>query len=621
MKSGSEQWDVDDELLTETGRGGLFTDGYLHGDPLISYLAESETPLFVFGSGKHGVTRDRDGDTRTFGPGKGFRSITAVTDRRVQFVVGGGGDGGDWAGSIHHADIDRVAVDEGLIRNQLTIEAGTTSWQVPLRDIDTDRLVAFLETVSWAWIRAEEHLDDARKHLVDAGQHQKSRSYDAAHASLSSARRALGEAEDTTGDLAADASKGIRERIETVRARYRETKRRVLASRATHLVDEAEVHWREGACEAAYETYLDARAKYETVLGIDGLDPQKAAAMRDRIERIDSTLQTLSSAPLERADETRERAVSASDPEAALGAWEAALDQYRVVLELDWGRDEQRFEGDVDRIRDRIAEAVDGVLDSRRTLATECRRRGDEALDAGDVTAAREAYSEGISHLEAAKALAREFEPATAADIEADLDDLADRISDATDSVSEGYDDFDNWVTLSPEDGGGTGDSTPEPEADELPAVERPADADRLTDVALPTLPEAAGPDDVVTEIEGLEPRALLAVVETVWDTDGWRTDLRSEGAFLLADREEPTTARILLDVAADPLGPAAVENCADRAREYAADRAVLATPSDPTEAGRRRADELDVALLDTGALAALLDREDLTHHLPDTRP
>lgn len=618
MKSGSEQWDVDDDLLTETGRGGLFTDGYLQGDPLISYLAESEAPLFVFGSGKHGVTRDREADTRTFDPAKGFRAITAVTDRRVQFVVGGGGDDGDWAASVRHADIDRVTVDEGLIRSQLIIEAGTTTWQVPLRDIDTDRLVEFLETVSWAWIQAEERLDDARKHLVDAGQHQKARSYDAAYASLSSARRVLAEAEDTTGDLAADASKGIRERTETVRMRYRETKRRIHASRATHLVDEAENHWREGAYERAYETYLDARSEYETVLDIDGLDPQKGEAMRERIGTIDATLETLSAAPLERADEAREAAVSASDPAAALDAWETVLDRYRVVLELDWGRDEKRFEGDVDRVRDRVAEAVDGVLTARRSLASQCRRRGDDAVDAGDVTAAREAYSEGISHLEAASTLAEEFEPDTVPDIEADLDDLADRISDVTNTVSEEYEDFDNWVTLTPDDD--TAGSAPEPEVTELPEVERPADADSLADVALPTLPEADGPDGVVAAVEGLEPDTLLEVVETVWDTDGWRTDLRSGPGFLLADREEPTTARILVAVATDPLGPAAVENCADRAREHAADRVVLAAPCDPTDAGRRRADQLDVDLLDPGALAALLEREGLTHHLPDAQ-
>ena len=496
MKPGGDQWQVDDELLTETGRGGLFTNGYLQGAPLISYLDDEETPLFVFGSGKRGLTRDRDGETERVVPDSGYRAITAVTDRRIQFVVGGGRVDGDWAESVRLSDVDRVNVDGGLIREQLSIDASDgTTYHVYLKDVDTDRIVSFLEEVSWAWIRVEELLDDARKSLVDASQHEKSRQYDEAKASIVRARQTLDEAADTTADLSSEASSGIHARIDQVEGRYRETKRRVHASRATHLVDEAERDWRNDEFERAYEQFLAAREEYCTILDIYGLDPDKADAMRDRIEHVDGNLEHLSSAPLRRANQACKRAGEATETAEALSYWETALELYRCVIELDWGREEKRFDGDIDLVRDRVVGVVQEILATRRELTDSRVDRAEQLLAADDYSAARSAYADAMDHLEAATELAHEFDPDAVPDLEDRLSTLEDRVRNATRTVSEAtettedasvttgssngdapvarettdadrvtetsdsqsasetnYDDFDNWVTLADEE-------------------------------------------------------------------------------------------------------------------------------------------------------------------------
>ncbi|MEF8821503.1 MAG: hypothetical protein V5A52_04435 [Halovenus sp.] len=472
------------DLLTGTGRGGLFADGYLAGEPLVSYFDDGETPFFVFGSSKRGVTRTRDGTTDRVDPGSGYRSITAVTDRRIQFVVGDARETDDWAKDVHLADVESVSVESGLMRERLSITgADGTTWSVHLRDVDAERVETFIEAVSWVWIQVERLLDDARKRLVDASQHEKSREYEQAKDALSTVRKTLDEGDALTDDLAAEAGSGIRERIEQVERRYRETKRRIHTSRGTHLVDEAERYWRDDEFERAYEQFVQARSEYGDVLDIRGLRPDKTDAMRKRIKRVDENLQHLSRAPLDRANQERKQALTADDPREALDHWESAHRLYRRVIELDWGRDQKRFEGDVDVIRDRVVESVDEILSVRRTIADVHRDRSRQLLADGKSDEARRAYAEAMDALKAAVQLAREFDPDAVGDLRDRLDELDARIQDATSTVSEEkttdqgpmdasddtvsqpsensdsaesrdreddttYGDFDNWVTL-----------------------------------------------------------------------------------------------------------------------------------------------------------------------------
>jgi tetratricopeptide (TPR) repeat protein len=673
MKPGGDQWQVDDELLTETGRGGLFTNGYLGGAPLISYLDDGETPLFVFGSGKRGLTRDRDDETERVVPDSGYRAITAITDRRIQFVVGGGRADGDWAESVRLSDIDRVSVDTGLIRKQLSIDVSDgTTYRVYLKDVDTDRVVSFLEDVSWAWITVEELLDDARKSLVDASQHEKARAYDEAKAAITRARQILDEAADTTADLSSEASSGIHARIDQVEGRYRETKRRVHASRATHLVDEAERYWRDDEFERAYEQFSTAREEYCAILDIYGLDPDKADAMRDRIEHVDGNLDHLLTAPLRRANQAVKRASEATEAAEALAYWKTALELYRRVIELDWGREEKRFDGDIDLVRDRVVGVVDEILTARREVTDSRVERAEQLLAEDDYSAARLAFAEAMDHLEAAIELAREFDPDAVPDLEDRLSTLEDRVRNATRTVSEAtemddaesaaepsdsqtatetnYDDFDNWVTLADEepdaseeaqptgldpietDEGDTypGDDTQFEDDTELVDDDQPLAAD-FQNVGSEDASERDGilgdslvgdPDPeawVVDAIETLDRLELLDLVEIVWTELGWSTSADDDQRGVVASREAPMSERTTIDVVSTGTTTESdISTLADRRDRTGADRAVLVTTVTVAPSAARRAIDADVELLDIEGFAGIVDREALTDTLPD---
>jgi len=651
MKNDSDQWQVEDELLTETGRGGLFTDGYLQGRPLVSYLEDSETPLFVFGSGKRGITRTGPDGTTEYTPGSGYRAIIALTDRRVKFVVGG--SDGDWAADIHLTNVEAVEVESGLLREELSITAGDVEWQVPLTDIDTDRLVEFLEEVSWSWIRVERLLDEARTHLADANRHQKAREHEAAAEQLGTAREQLDEAAGITDALADEATTGMREHLGGVERRYRETRRRVAASRAASVVDEAEEHWRADEYQQAFEAFIRARDRYEAALDIEGLDPDTRRSMRDRIEHVERNLDHLRAAPLKRAAQVRRRALEAEDPAERIEAWSEAIERYRTVLELDWGGDERRFAGDVDRCRDRVAEAVDGVLDARKTLAADWRDHGDDLIEAGDPSGARDQYAEAVSNLEAALDLARELAPDRAESIQERLEALADRIDDATAAVGtdeesdsenvdedaeadeddpwdewetptrtdrddsgaptggtddgdQGASDFDDWVTLTPEsEPTASGEaSTGGGAAIDPQEAARQSMSPRDEGKSLQRSP--LSDSDLVASVESLTSGALASLVSAVWDQRGWTTEASDVDDVVLASRASPDERRVL--VAAPDATPTSVDR-ARRARvAFEADHAALFV----TESLDRCLDQPHITLYDAADTATLVEQSDL---------
>ncbi|MFB6189316.1 MAG: restriction endonuclease [Halapricum sp.] len=662
MKPGGDQWQVDDELLTETGRGGLFTNGYLEGEPLISYLGDGETPLFVFGSGKRGITRETDEDTDRIVPGSGYRAITAVTDRRIQFVVGGGRADGDWAEDVRLSDVDLVSVESGLIREQLSITTNDgREYHVYLKDVDTDRVRTFLEEASLAWIQVEELLDEARRRLVDASQYEKSRQYDAAKDAIDDARSRLDEAADVARKLSAEAGAGIQSRIDQVESRYRETKRRVHASRATHLVDEAERHWRDDEFSTAYEQFSMARTEYCEILDIYGLDPDKADAMRDRITRIDSNLDHLSRAPINRANQAYEWAREATDDEVALDHWTEALELYRCVIELDWGREQQRFEGDVDVVRDRVTTVVEEILAARRRVSDRHVERAEELLDAEEYSQARVVYADAIEHLEAAIDLGREFDPDAVEELHERLDALESGIRRATTSVSQAteadelrdesetettqtettetdYDDFDNWVTLSSTEDAddaesGTHDPTSEMESvdetkvpsqfdatshDEQPDASTSMGAIERDDstIANVLVEERDPTGEIVDAVEALDRAELTSLVTTVWETLGWSTSV-SDG-YVVARRDAPMTEQTIIAVEAETVTESDVTGLADRREEDEADRAVVLTNAGISAEATRSAVGATVEVLDADSLASIVERESLTDHLPD---
>jgi len=80
--------EIDKDLLTQTGEGGILSNGYLHTKPLIEYLGGDETLAYLFDNLKKGIEPHRDGKQQTVTPDSNYRAIIAITSKRILSVIG-----------------------------------------------------------------------------------------------------------------------------------------------------------------------------------------------------------------------------------------------------------------------------------------------------------------------------------------------------------------------------------------------------------------------------------------------------------------------------------------------------------------------------------------------------
>ncbi|WP_142860650.1 homing endonuclease associated repeat-containing protein [Salinigranum halophilum] len=102
--------DYEADLLTSTGKSGLFSTGYLATKPLIEYLNSGEIPLVVFTSPKESPSvQNGDEPVVEFPSAEGYQSFGVVTDSRILLLTGN--DDGDVSYSFSLMDIDTVSVE------------------------------------------------------------------------------------------------------------------------------------------------------------------------------------------------------------------------------------------------------------------------------------------------------------------------------------------------------------------------------------------------------------------------------------------------------------------------------------------------------------------------------
>lgn len=159
------------------------------------------------------------------------------------------------------------------------------------------------------------------------------------------------------------------------------------------------------------------------------------------------------SVPLVDAQQVAHGASSIDGPAPAAERWELAIRRYQDVLWLDWGRDERRFDGDPEAVRETIVDGVDNLVTERRAAARACREAAHAHQMGGHPTAARDAYRTALCHLDRAAAVVGEVAP----NRETGLEDTSAAIEDELDAV--------------PDESGAPGESV-----DSRPANGRPAD-------------------------------------------------------------------------------------------------------------------------------------------------
>ncbi|WP_256299311.1 DUF5797 family protein [Haloarchaeobius salinus] len=98
---------IDRQLLSGQGEGGLFTTGYLSDSPFYELLSANEVPHYLFASAKKAPTIDGHPQRDSLDD---YRAITAVTSDRILYAVGA--SDGDITGEIGYDEIDAVDITD-----------------------------------------------------------------------------------------------------------------------------------------------------------------------------------------------------------------------------------------------------------------------------------------------------------------------------------------------------------------------------------------------------------------------------------------------------------------------------------------------------------------------------
>lgn len=429
---------VDDAVLGGTGQGGLLSSGYLRDDPIESYLGKHEEAVFVRSNAKHGLTRTdvESGETERFVPGDGYRAFAVATDTRLLFLIGDNksGSGRDRQFSVPLAEVELVDAESGFVSSEfVALTRADVRWRFPCKESVGD-LHEYLDVATMTWKQVETHLEDARGALIEAENCREDHWYDMAMAALEDARDEIATAREREAAFVEAGVHAMSARIDRTESRIADAEVRTLEARATHALDSAEQRWREDDYAGAHDEFLAAHDDYVRALGVRDTDLEGSRALRKKLARVERNIASLERAPVQQANQARERADDSDDPTERADELERALRRYRQALELDWGSEDKRFTGDTVAIRERVDAVAVELVETRRRLAARRVREGDEQREAGRDSRAREHYREARDLLETTLETARELVPEETAALDAHVEAVTRKIRECTDS-------------------------------------------------------------------------------------------------------------------------------------------------------------------------------------------
>lgn len=392
----SESGKPESAVLTSTATSGILGSTFLHSEPLSTYLGESERAQYVLrnkrtglriesdGGGDWSGDGDRDGETEQLTPASDYQALAAVTDVRIVFVVGT--PDGDRSTSIQLADVATVAADGGLLGGELSITTASDVRYVFSCRGDLDPIVEYVDRGSQAWARAYTYLETARDALSVAEDARDATDFRAAIAAIDEGTTALTAARDRLATFGSGAERSLAPEAEELDGTLEQRRRAIHAEHGVHAHERGHRHWGNREYERAHQAYREATAALERAQ-----DLAETADVEDRLARIDEELDELADAPLTYASAMVEEARASDDPRTCAQCWEVAIERYRDAYALDWGRDDDRFRGDPVRIRERILDAIDSLVDhrvdgiERRLEEAEWLRQSDDIAGARDV--------------------------------------------------------------------------------------------------------------------------------------------------------------------------------------------------------------------------------------------
>lgn len=569
---------VDEGLLTQTGRGGLFGDGYLGDRPLGAHLGPDEQPRLVFPSTHRGAVRVHGDAETVYAPGSGYRAIVAITDRRVVIAIGGSdSDGGDQVMDLPLESIDHVEMDTtGRHPNVVLWTGFGTTWTLYPDGLEARDVAKTVENASQAWIRFERLEGDTLNALAEAGRRRAANDFAAANAALKRADETLAEAQETVETFDPSVAE-MRHRLARVRRRFRDEQRRVILTRAHAEVERARERWRGEQYERAADHYDRAADIFRTLLDREDLSAETTERIHEQLTDISRDLERLRRAPLACAQAVQRAAERTDAPLEVIDHWRATFERFRTVLALDWGRENPRFYGEKSAIRDRLETAITGLLIARRRAADRCRHHATRLAKADRLSEARDAYEDARQHLRDAIETATEFDPGEVPELRERVEEIEAQLEELQrDSESESTE-LDPSISVD--------DSAVSATRAQTSVTGSPEDAasarqpiDRST---------AESYQRYVRHLQTLDDGQAVLAAAVIWRELGWNIDLTArETADVLATRTDSERS-LLLSVRRRgvPLEAGGIERLADASDDHQADPTPVTVTTDPVAA------------------------------------
>jgi len=600
----------DAAVLTDAGSGGLIGRALLADRPLVEHLADDETPRYVLRNRKQGVTVERPDGTEEYEPDRGHGGAAVLTDVRVLFAAGR--SDGDRTVSVPLVDVVDVRTEDGLLGGAFVVETvDDERYRFPCRG-DLAPAREFLDAAVGVWTRAQRHVDEAREQVERLRSAFESGDADVVLAAVGDVEATLAEAREAAEPLDCARAR-VDERADAVRADLAAIERRSRAECAEQARERAHVRWDDGDYETALDALGEADAAYAAALESAGAEPPDDL-LAERRETLGDERDRLAATPVARADHAADAASATDDPGAAVDWWGTAVERYDTALSLDWGRDERRFAGNPDELRDDLAEAARELVAACCELAREHVADGDDDREANPEAAAA-AYDLAADALAEAREVARERVPGATDEIdrvEATLVARCEELSERTQSTGTaagkatapdgdeagiGFDEVDTGSEDSLADNAVRGDSG--------------ATDDVNASAGTETTDDGEAPPDAVTDPAAVDPDALPSLVARVFEAAGWSTTVfgaTTDRYDLVAATDGPAGVTLCVwtvhPAEIDRVDAATVDRYAAAAEgSSAGDLAAVCSAAPVAESGRTRADERGLKLLDPADL------------------
>lgn len=135
--------EIDRELLTGTGTGGLITPGYFNDGPLTVHLNPADTLEYLVENHASGLEIDWAAESETITPAGDYRTAALITDTVTRVVIGQTNE--DRVIEIPHQRVTDTATESSLLRQTLTLTTDEATYRLATTNTaDVDAIATYI---------------------------------------------------------------------------------------------------------------------------------------------------------------------------------------------------------------------------------------------------------------------------------------------------------------------------------------------------------------------------------------------------------------------------------------------------------------------------------------------